>query len=207
MSLKPTDSQITLVSPTFNHEPALVMLLKPDNVKQTTMTCSRTGEVLYKVESNASLTKCSVFRPAIEAPIALIERRDFFPDKITLEGEEKQTIKGWLQGYGTFKEFPISFERFGKLYHWKTNLINQLAVSKDSVVDDNPEHPIAWFERSKKRVVDGKPVILQAWLALEADAITIQDQAVVSFLVVEHKLRTDVRASALVAGRATNFVV
>lgn len=105
MPLQPSQSQITLVNPSFDNEPALVILLSPDNVKQTTMTCLGGGgssDVLYKVESNASLSKCSVFRPNSEL-VALIERKDLFPDKITLEGEEKKTIKSWLRGYGTFK--------------------------------------------------------------------------------------------------------
>ncbi|KAF5349551.1 hypothetical protein D9756_008865 [Leucocoprinus leucothites] len=203
MALRPSESQITLVNPTFEHDPALVLLLKPDNVKQTSMAVLKTGEVAYKVESSKSLTKCSVFRPGNDTPVALIERKDFFADKITLEGEERQAIKNWLKGYGTFKEFPISFEKSGNLYHWKTNIVSQLALFSAG----NPDHPIAWFERSKKRVIDGKPVILQAWLAMEPEAIAIQDAVVVSFLAVEHKLRTDVKAGDLLAGRASNFVV
>lgn len=65
------------------------------------------GEVIYKVKSNTSLTKCSVFRPGSDVPIALIERKDLFPDKITLEGEDRKTIKSWLRGYGTFKELWV----------------------------------------------------------------------------------------------------
>ncbi|KAJ3569638.1 hypothetical protein NP233_g4912 [Leucocoprinus birnbaumii] len=202
MTLKRSDSQITLVNPTFDNDPALVLLLKPDNVKQTTMTILRTGQVAYNVESNTSLTKCSVLRPGEKDPVALIERKDLFPDKITLQGEERQTIKSWLKGYGTFKEFPISFERSGNTYHWKINFVSQLALFNAN----QPDHPIAWFERSKKRVIDGKPVILQAWLAMEPEAISIQDAVVVSFLVVEHKLRTDMKAGDLVAGRASNYV-
>ncbi|KAF9443143.1 hypothetical protein P691DRAFT_713673 [Macrolepiota fuliginosa MF-IS2] len=206
MSLGPSNSQITLTNPTFDDEPALVLLLNPDNVKKTIMTRlggPHSGEVLYKVESNASLTKCSVFRPNSDVPIALIKRRDLFPDKITLEGERERNIKSWLQGYGTFKDFPISFEKDEKLYHWRTNIVDQLALFKD----DNSEHPIAWFERSKKRVVDGVPTIFQAWLALEPEAIAIQDAVIVSFLIIEHKLRTDIKAGHLVGGRAAAFIV
>lgn len=103
--LQPSSSQETLVNPSVDDESTLIMLLNPDNVKRTIMTRRGSpGEVLYKVQSNASLTKCSVFRSEFDSePIAVIERRDIFPDRITLEGQERMAIKNWLRGYGTFK--------------------------------------------------------------------------------------------------------
>lgn len=203
--LQQSSSLETLVNPLVDNEPTLIMLLNPDNVKQTTMTrLGSSGEVLYKVQSNTSLTKCSVFRSEYGSePIAMIERRDIFPDRITLEGQERMTIKSWLHGYGTFKDFPISFEKNGQLYHWRKNVVDQLALFRDG----DSEHPIAWFERSKKRVVDGVPTIIQAWLALEREVIPIQDTVVVSFLIVEHKLRTGVNAGGLSGSRAAPYVI
>jgi len=123
---------MALVNPSFDHEPALVILFNPDNVKQTTMTrLGGSGDVLYKVQSNPSLTKCSVFRSAsYSEPIAVIERRDIFPDRVTLEGEERKKIKSWLRGYATFKDSRISFEKGGQLYHWRKNFDDQLAVGR-----------------------------------------------------------------------------
>jgi len=69
---------------------------------------------------------------------------------------------------------------------------DQLAIRRFQLFSDaDSVHPIAWFEKSKKRVMNGVPMIIQASLALEQEAVVIQDIAVVSFLVVEHKLRTD----------------
>jgi len=181
------------------------MLLNPDNVKNTTMTrLGDSADVLFKVQSNASLTKCSVFRSAsYSEPIAVIKRGDIFPDRITLEGEERKTIKSWLRGYGTFKDFPISFEQNGQLFHWRKNVVDQLALFSEG----DSERPIAWFERSKKRVVNGVPTIIQAWLALEREAIPIRDAVVVSFLIVEHKVRTGINAGNMIGGRGAAYVV
>lgn len=70
------------------------------------------------------------------------------------------------------------------------------------VADGAPETPIAWFEPAKKRVIDGMSTITVAFLALQPEALAIQDAVLVSFVILLHKSRMDVKSIQLVEGRA-----
>lgn len=65
-----------------------------------------------------------------------------------------------------------------------------------------PDTPIAWFQSSRKLVMDGVPTVLPAFLVLQPDAADIQDSTVISFLILEHKVRMINKRTELISGRA-----
>ncbi len=71
--------------------------------------------------------------------------------------------------------------------------------------DRDAVRPIAWYERSRVRVVEGVLTGFRACLALEEEAIEIRDFLVVSFLIIENQTRRDIRPSSL-EGRAKRWL-
>lgn len=69
-----------------------------------------------------------------------------------------------------------------------------------------PDTPIAWFQSSRKLVMDGVPTVLPAFLVLQPDAADIQDLTVVSFLILEQKARMSNKRTELLSGRAVHGV-
>lgn len=55
--------------------------------------------------------------------------------------------------------------------------------------EDDPVAPVAWFQTSRKQVIDGVPTFVRALLALQSEAHTILDGIIISLLVVEQGLR------------------
>lgn len=99
------DSQVTLVNPTSESEPPLVIVLSKDDLQNTVMErLGGRGEILYKVESDGSKTRTLVYGSQSDVPIALIETKDVFGfDKITIGQEKRQNIRNWISGYGIFQ--------------------------------------------------------------------------------------------------------
>ncbi|KAF9440595.1 hypothetical protein P691DRAFT_801818 [Macrolepiota fuliginosa MF-IS2] len=181
------DSQVTLVSPTLNNEPPLVIVFGQDDSRNIVMKRSGgRGEVLYRVETDKSKTRTSVYDSQSNVPVAVVETKDLFGfDKITIGGGKRQKIRKWISGYGVLQTFPKTFEKDGKHYHWRENIIKQLALYSD----DDSAHPIAWYERDKIRVVDGVLRGIGAFIAMEEAGIQIQDHVVLSLLVIESQIR------------------
>jgi len=194
------ESQITLVDPTFAGEPADVLIMHPDNTNNTILYRRGTSEILYTVKTDISATRTTFSTPNDNGvPLALLQRREILSDNITFKGVETKKVKSWLK-YGGIASihFPATFEENGKAYIWKASIVGQLSLYLAS----DPNTPIAWFEKSKKRVVDGRVVVHKAFLALQPEAVEIQDVAVLSFLVLEQKNRMAQKALDLSAGRA-----
>ncbi|KAF5359570.1 hypothetical protein D9756_002991 [Leucocoprinus leucothites] len=194
----PNDSQITLVNPEFEREPALVLVFSRDNIKDTVMRRKGgSNEVLYKVESETSGTRTSVYPSTSDVPIAILELKGLFGrDRITFQGEETKNISDWLSGYGPLRTFPIAFEHNGRRYKWKPNFIRQLG-------DQDTVHPIAWFEGYKLRFIDGSLKGFKAFLAMEEEVVEVQDLVVLSFLIAENKMRKDMKPGTIEGGRST----
>ncbi|KDR82277.1 hypothetical protein GALMADRAFT_207546 [Galerina marginata CBS 339.88] len=196
----PMQSEVTLVDPTFVDEPADVFVMQPDNTNATTLYRRGNSDILYNVKTDISGTKTTFSTPHDNnAPLALLQRREIVSDKITFKGVETKKVKSWLKYGGVASiHFPATFEENGKGYIWKASIVGQLSLYLAS----DPDTPIAWFERSKKRVVDGQVVVHKAFLALQPEALEIQDVTVLSFLILEQKNRMAQKAMDLSAGRA-----
>ncbi|EKM78004.1 hypothetical protein AGABI1DRAFT_107775 [Agaricus bisporus var. burnettii JB137-S8] len=181
------DSQVTLVNP----DP-LVMLFSRDNIKGTELIRRRGGGILYKVVPDETLSslKTSVYRADSDTPMAFIETKNICGrDKITLRGGTRQNITDWISGYSILGSFPMTFNNNGRRYIWRKNKIQQLNLYNDY----DPENPIATYERSKRRVIDGGLKSFPASLTLNDEATEIQDIIVISLLVVEGRIRGDFR--------------
>lgn len=101
----------------------------------------------------------------------------------------------------------MTFNNNGTRYFWKKNKIQQLNVSgflirrrirtetplKKLYNDNDTENPIATYERSKRRVIDGGLKSFPASLTLNDEATEIQDMIVISLLVIEGRIRGDFR--------------
>lgn len=108
---------------------------------------------------------------------------------------------------------PMWFTHNGRRYHWRTNFLSQLGVGSSWLSlsediywldgfsklfnDHDAVRPIAWYERSKVRVVEGILTGFRACLALEEEAIEIRDSLVISFLAIEGQMRKDIRPSGI----------
>jgi hypothetical protein len=71
--------------------------------------------------------------------------------------------------------------------------------------DHDSVRPIAWYEKSKVRVVEGILTGFRACLALEEEAMEIQDFLVISFLIIESQTRRDTRPAGI-EGRAKRWL-
>ncbi|KAF7773508.1 hypothetical protein Agabi119p4_5675 [Agaricus bisporus var. burnettii] len=150
------------------------------------------GGTLYKVASDETLLslKTSICRADSDAPIAFIETKNICGrDKITLRGGTRQNITDWISGYSILGSFPMTFNNNGRRYFWRKNKIQQLNLYNDY----DPENPIATYERSKRRVIDGGLKSFPASLTLNDEATEIQDIIVISLLVIEGRIRGDFR--------------
>ncbi|KAG5220430.1 cullin-associated nedd8-dissociated protein [Salix suchowensis] len=109
---------------------------------------------------------------------------------------------------------PTAFEENGNTYVWDASIVGQLSVSISIIWNfcrllfkslqmfkaSEPDAPIAWFQGSRKMVVDGVPTVLPAFLVLQPDAADMQDLTVVSFLILEHKARMSSKRTELTTG-------
>ncbi|KAG9223349.1 hypothetical protein PLEOSDRAFT_1101109 [Pleurotus ostreatus PC15] len=205
-------SQLTLVErlPSFFVEPGVLqptsasklLYLTPDNVKRCAITLDLkdSEQTQYIVNSNSELTYMHVRRPydPPDQPLAVLHRRDFLADKISFCGGEKIKVKDWLKPLKAFSPFPVAFEANDTMYVWDASIVGQLSMYKAS----EPDTPIGWFQSSRKLVMDGVPTVLPAFLVLQPDAADIQDLTVISFLILEHKIRMINKRTELISGRA-----
>ncbi|KAF7773179.1 hypothetical protein Agabi119p4_5346 [Agaricus bisporus var. burnettii] len=198
------DSQITLVNP----DP-LVMLFSRDNIKGTELIRRRGGGILYKVVPDETLSslKTSVYRADSDTPMAFIETKNLCGrDKITLRGGTRLNVAEWISGYSILGSFPMTFNNNGRRYLWRKDKAQQLNVIDFLILrgiqtetplklynDYDTENPIATYERSKRRVIDGGLKSFPASLTLNDEATEIQDLIVISLLVVEGRIRGDFR--------------
>ncbi|KAF7437470.1 hypothetical protein PC9H_004311 [Pleurotus ostreatus] len=205
-------SQLTLVEPLpgIFVEPGVLqpastsklLYLTPDNVKKCTITLDLKdpGQTQYIVDSNLELTHMHVRRPydPPDQPLAALHRREFLSDTISFRGGDKIKVKNWLKPLKTVNTFPAAFEENGNTYVWDASIVGQLSMFKAS----EPDAPIAWFQGSRKMVMDGVPTVLPAFLVLQPDAADMQDLTVVSFLILEQKARMSSKRTELTTGLA-----
>ncbi|KDQ58704.1 hypothetical protein JAAARDRAFT_34557 [Jaapia argillacea MUCL 33604] len=168
------DSQVTLV----DHPPAgsTVLVLDKDSMKNTHVSLGSSGmetEPLYTVSSNTSGDRTEVRSAYSDIPVAVITRGTILPDKISIRGGEKMKLSKWLITKGV-SHFPITFAVDGKDYTWNINIVRQLTL----YASEDLTTPLAWFVKSKKRVIDGTPTILPAYFVLKSDVDHIRDELV-----------------------------
>ncbi|KAF8876395.1 hypothetical protein BD779DRAFT_163881 [Infundibulicybe gibba] len=134
-----------------NSEPAAILYFDSNDMKQTNIYAESGSRRLtaYSVSSNRDVTVTTINRAYDSTPLAIVERREIFPDMITLQGERRR-MKKWLKLSGS-SVFPAFFEHHGETYLWKCSIVGQLSFYNAN----RPEIPIAWFETSKKRVIEG----------------------------------------------------
>lgn len=106
----------------------------------------------------------------------------------------------------------MTFQARGNAYEWRPNQLGQLTVSNKlhpcftlipyshcflQLYDlRQPDVPIAYFVRSRKRVIDGSEIQTRAYLALERAAEPIRNDIIVSFLIVEESTRMQAQRRA-----------
>ncbi|KAL0950588.1 hypothetical protein HGRIS_007380 [Hohenbuehelia grisea] len=194
------NSQITLVDGEAARDASSTLLyFTPDNMKNSIITLGAgDGKPLYVIESNTDVTRTTLRRGGDSTPFAIVQRREILADKLSLHGAEPFKVNKWFHYSGTFNVFPVSLEIEGSKFIWKSSMMGELSLY--SVIA--PNTPIAWYQCSQRRVVDGRPVITAAYLVLRPDAVSIQDMVVLSFILLEHRSRMNRKAEGLVAGRA-----
>ncbi|EGN96461.1 hypothetical protein SERLA73DRAFT_162245 [Serpula lacrymans var. lacrymans S7.3] len=192
------DSQVTLVDPAILALASIILDFDRDDMKRTTIRIrgATSTQPYYYVETTKSDSR-TVVRTG-DHVIATVERRDIFPDQITFKGSQSMNLSKWLKSPKMAK-FPISFVKDEKRYEWRINFIGQVALYEEGAAVTDA---IAWFQASRKRVVDGRPVVYNALLALKPEADLMRDTVLVSCLLVEQKARMNAKANELAVGRA-----
>ncbi|KAG6828458.1 hypothetical protein H0H92_007867 [Tricholoma furcatifolium] len=149
-----------------------VFVFSRDDMRQTTLSLRGYGPC-YTVNSDLGFSRTTISRYGEPEPLAVSETRGILPDKITFSGKERQRLRSWLK-FSTLTLFPVTFEANGQNYIWR------------STTDDIP---IAWFTASQSYTINSVTTTQAAFLTLCPEAIEIQDEAIISFLILEHKSR------------------
>lgn len=97
----------------------------------------------------------------------------------------------------------MSIEDSGKTFIWKVSFLGQIAVSCFRIFSSSrlnhlqlyAEHdqlsPIAWFQKSRSKSVDGHVEREPACIFLKPEAENILDTLIVSMIIVEQKRRAE----------------
>ncbi|KAG6836062.1 hypothetical protein H0H93_011851, partial [Arthromyces matolae] len=154
-------------------------------MRRTTISLRGYGPC-YSVDSDMGFSRTKISRYGESEPLAISETRGILPDKITFSGKERQRLRSWLK-FATLTLFPVTFEAGGRTYIWRSTVDGKLTLHTSSPIT---ESPIAWFTASRPpNTIDGNTTTLAAYLTLRPEAIEIQDEAIISFLILEHKSR------------------
>ncbi|KAG9223367.1 hypothetical protein PLEOSDRAFT_1101158 [Pleurotus ostreatus PC15] len=179
----------TSIEPRAIHtaSPSKLLYFSVDSVLNSTL--SYRTDVSYVVESHSDathVTTTEIQKGMDTAPYVVVTTGSLFSDKVSINGETAVRINKWLSPLKTFAMFPVKFEQDGGVYIWRCQGDGQLILYEG--VDSHT--PIAWFQRSRRRLVNNLPTVHPASLALQPAAVKIQDIVVASFLILEHKRRT-----------------
>ncbi|TCD64189.1 hypothetical protein EIP91_004465 [Steccherinum ochraceum] len=166
------DSQETLIDFSLlaqqSHTGLTVFEFAVDNMNNTRIFLRGNRYLSYVVESNRDNTETNVYRvdgQAVRTRIALIERGNLLPAKITLADAAPIRLSRWLQTR-TLRDFPATMAAGDINYIWKKNMVDQLRM----VAEDDPATPVAWFHRSRRETVDDQQVVHPATLVITQDA-------------------------------------
>ncbi|KAG6872918.1 hypothetical protein C0995_005176 [Termitomyces sp. Mi166 len=161
-----------------------VFTFSRDDMRRTTISLRGYGPC-YSVDSDMGYSRTTISRYGESVPLAVSETRGILPDKITFAGQERQRLRSWLK-FSTLTLFPVTFEAHGKMYIWRSTADGKLSLHTSSPLIDSP---IAWFTASRTVTNSGITTTQVAYLTLCPEAIEIQDAAIISFLILEHKSR------------------
>ncbi|KAF4566591.1 hypothetical protein EYR36_012022 [Pleurotus pulmonarius] len=197
----------TSIEPRAIHttSPSELLYFSADSVLNSTLSCR--SDASYVVESHsdmAHVTTTEIQKGTDPAPYVVVTTGTLFSDKVSLDGKPAVRINKWLSPLKTFSMLyvnptsslcdsniypyihsPVKFEQDGNVYVWRCQGDGQLILYQG--VDSHT--PIAWFQRSRRRLVNNLPTVHPACLALQPAAVKIQDVVVASFLILEHKRR------------------
>jgi len=180
------ESQMTLVDTSAFGAPNDVVSFLRDSMRNTTILSSD-ERLLYSVNSDPHTNAWTrICKGESKEVIAEVKRKDLRPDRIKFGGNPSVKLSSFMKGQNNkWSDFPVSFEWNSSTYTWKTNSSRQIALYHE----DDPVAPVAWFQTSRKQVIDGVPTFVRALLALQSEAHAILDGIIISLLVVEQGLR------------------
>jgi hypothetical protein len=92
------DSEETLVD--RNRDDSATIFFDHDDMRQTNLF-SRDHRPFYRVTSDKSFTRTSIFRASDANPLVVLEQRGIMPDRITFSGQEVRPLKTWLKFSGS----------------------------------------------------------------------------------------------------------
>jgi hypothetical protein len=163
-----------------------VLLLEPDNVRNAVFRAPNSTKPLYVIHSDDRGDGTEITLPGSGGEAATIHRKALTPS-VTLAGT-RLMIKRWLRPTRT----GVTFQARGNAYEWRPNQLGQLTLYDLR----QPDVPIAYFVRSRKRVIEGTEIQTRAYLALERAAEPIRNDVVVSLLIVEESARMQAQRRA-----------
>ncbi|KAJ6567251.1 hypothetical protein DFH09DRAFT_1081269 [Mycena vulgaris] len=191
------------MSPT---EPSAAVYLdfSRDVLTSTTISLRRNDKPVYEVSSEHGLSTTYVHRggaPGSEPPLAMLARGALvLPDYITLRGRAPMKVNVWLKPAGVFSTIPATMSEGGAAYTWRKNDAGLLSLWSGDA-------QLAWFQPAVRRLVDGKSVLMPAYVALQEAAVVVQDAIVISCLVLAQRLRRAQKGDDCTASSVTGPIM
>ncbi|TFK65898.1 hypothetical protein BDN72DRAFT_175756 [Pluteus cervinus] len=176
----------------------LKLILTPDNPCNTLITDSETGEKIYHVITEHTKDETTTkLKDAVGKQIASWRWRESSADVLTVGESKPQSSSGWLKKTLIPFKATVTFQSAnGKEYKWKGNEPGGALQLFDK---QNKETPIASFTKSRKyrnRQTDPPTEEFRdASITLDSRGLEIQNEVVLSFLLLERKRRTDETAT------------
>lgn len=68
-----------------------------DNMTSCVLSERASGKESYRVETTNKLKTTSIYRAGEDTPLAVVQRHNLLPDKITFAGEETLKVGKWLR--------------------------------------------------------------------------------------------------------------
>lgn len=91
------NSQVTLVDPAFpSGACSITLVYDRRDMKYTTVSRPESNEIVYKIDSDASSTRTTIYRPGAII-LATLDRRQILPNMITFQGAEPIKVSKWLK--------------------------------------------------------------------------------------------------------------
>jgi len=195
------DSQETLIDPALFaqhfYDDLTVLEFSRDSMTNSRISVRGSRYLSYVVESNRDNTTTNVYRVEGRSErirIASIDRGNLFPDKIILADRDPLRLSKWLKTQA-LSDFPARMTIGNTTYIWKKNMVGQLSM----FAENEPGTPLAWFHRSRCRLVNEQDVCDPAVLAVKNEVEGLEF-VLVACLILEHKIRLRVRTSGITMG-------
>lgn len=192
------DSQVTLVGQAVTQradDGYLILRFTRDDMNHTTICIDGERTRCYVVESNRTNSSTWIHYVddwSVRSLVAHVERNNIKADQITIKDGKPMRLSKWLKKPG-LSMFPVEMETEGRTYVWRKNVYNQLSM----YANDDSSEPLSWFQKSSRRLSDGREDVMPAFLTITNEVQHLRDTLVIACLVLEHRIRMSAKSASI----------